>query len=37
VVSAAIVEALEELKLSYPKVDAVKRKEIEVAHKMLSK
>ena len=30
VVSAAIVEALEELKLSYPKVDAVKRKEIEV-------
>jgi PPK2 family polyphosphate:nucleotide phosphotransferase len=37
VVSAAIVETLEELKLSYPKVDASKLKEIEAARKLLSK
>ncbi|MGA2390012.1 MAG: polyphosphate kinase 2 family protein [Candidatus Sulfotelmatobacter sp.] len=37
VVSAAIVEALEELELCYPKVDAAKMKEIGAARKMLSK
>ncbi len=37
VVSAAIVEALEELNLSYPKVDAAKEKEIRAARKMLEK
>ncbi|MGA6980545.1 MAG: polyphosphate kinase 2 family protein [Candidatus Sulfotelmatobacter sp.] len=37
VVSAAIVEALEELKLSYPKVDAAKLKEIRAARKLLAK
>jgi PPK2 family polyphosphate:nucleotide phosphotransferase len=37
VVSAAIVEALEELNLSYPKVDAAKLKEIEGARKSLLK
>ncbi len=37
VVAAAIVEALEELGLSYPKVDAAKRKEIQAAGKMLRK
>ncbi|MFZ0771000.1 MAG: polyphosphate kinase 2 family protein [Candidatus Sulfotelmatobacter sp.] len=37
VVSAAIVETLEELNLSYPKVDAAKLKEIQAARRMLSK
>ena len=37
VVSAAIVEALEGLGLSYPKVDAAKRKEIQAARQMLEK
>ncbi|MGB9361334.1 MAG: polyphosphate kinase 2 family protein, partial [Candidatus Sulfotelmatobacter sp.] len=37
VVSAAIVETLENLHLSYPEVDAQKRKEIETARKLLSK
>ena len=37
VVSAAIVETLEKLHLSYPEVDAQKRKEIETARKLLSK
>jgi PPK2 family polyphosphate:nucleotide phosphotransferase len=37
VVAAAIVETLEELNLSYPKVNAVKRKEIEQAKKELLK
>jgi PPK2 family polyphosphate:nucleotide phosphotransferase len=36
-VSAAIVEALEELDLSYPKVDAAKRKELDAARKALAK
>ncbi len=36
-VSAAIVETLEELDLSYPKVDAAKRKEIQAARRMLEK
>jgi polyphosphate kinase 2 (PPK2 family) len=36
-VSAAIVETLEELGLSYPKVDAAKRKEILAARKLLTK
>ena len=31
VVSAAIVETLEELDLAYPKVDAAKRKELQAA------
>jgi PPK2 family polyphosphate:nucleotide phosphotransferase len=35
VVSAAIVETLEELKLDYPKVDAAKWKEIKAARKLL--
>jgi PPK2 family polyphosphate:nucleotide phosphotransferase len=35
VVAAAIVEALEELGLSYPKVDAAKRKELQEARKVL--
>jgi len=35
VVAAAIVETLEELNLSYPKVDSAKRKEIHAARKML--
>jgi PPK2 family polyphosphate:nucleotide phosphotransferase len=34
-ISAAIVETLEELKLSYPKVDAAKRKELAAARKAL--
>src|SRR5580700_9324919 len=34
-VAAAIVEALEDLKLDYPKVDAAKRKELKVARAML--
>ena len=37
VVSAAIVETLDELNLCYPKVDAAKRKEIEAARRALSK
>ncbi len=37
VVSAAIVETLEELHLSYPEVDAQKRKEIQAARKSLMK
>jgi len=37
VVSAAIVETLEELNLSYPKVDAAKLKEIQAARRILSK
>ena len=36
-VSAAMVETLEELDLSYPKVDAAKRKELEAARKLLLK
>ena len=36
-VSAAIVETLEGLGVSYPKVDAAKRKEIQAAAKMLKK
>jgi PPK2 family polyphosphate:nucleotide phosphotransferase len=36
-VSAAIVETLEELGVSYPKVDAAKRKELEAARKLLAK
>ncbi|MGA8761899.1 MAG: polyphosphate kinase 2 family protein [Candidatus Sulfotelmatobacter sp.] len=36
-ISAAIVETLEELKLSYPKVDAAKRKELAAARKALEK
>ncbi|MGA7695249.1 MAG: polyphosphate kinase 2 family protein [Candidatus Sulfotelmatobacter sp.] len=36
-VSAAIVETLEELGLSYPKVDGAKRKRIEAARKLLTK
>ena len=35
VVAAAIVHALEKLNLSYPKVDAVKRKELEAAREAL--
>jgi PPK2 family polyphosphate:nucleotide phosphotransferase len=37
VVAAAIVETLEELNLSYPKVEAAKRKELQAARKMLVK
>jgi PPK2 family polyphosphate:nucleotide phosphotransferase len=37
VVAAAIVEALEDLDLKYPKVDAAKLKEIRAARKMLEK
>ncbi len=37
VVSAAIVETLEQLDLSYPKVDAAKLKEIKAAKKVLEK
>lgn len=37
VVAAAIVETLEELDLSYPKVDAAKLKEIQAARKLLGK
>jgi PPK2 family polyphosphate:nucleotide phosphotransferase len=37
VVAAAIVETLEELDLSYPKVDATKLKEIKSARKLLQK
>jgi len=37
VVSAAIVETLEDLGLSYPKVDAAKRKELQQARSVLEK
>lgn len=37
VVSGVVVETLESLKLSYPKVDAAKRKELEQAKKLLLK
>jgi PPK2 family polyphosphate:nucleotide phosphotransferase len=37
VVASAIVETLEELRLSYPRVDAAKRKELEDARKLLEK
>jgi PPK2 family polyphosphate:nucleotide phosphotransferase len=37
VVSAVIIDALEELNLAYPKVDAAKRKELEGAKKALLK
>jgi Polyphosphate kinase 2 (PPK2) len=37
VVAAAVVETLEELNLSYPKVDAAKLKEIKEARRILSK
>jgi PPK2 family polyphosphate:nucleotide phosphotransferase len=36
-VAAAVVETLKELNLSYPKVDAAKRKELEAARQMLMK
>lgn len=36
-VSAAIVETLEELDLSYPKVDAAKRRELQAAQRLLVK
>jgi hypothetical protein len=36
-VSAAIVETLEGLSLSYPKVDAAKRKELQAARQTLAK
>src|SRR5713101_2431297 len=36
-VSAAIVQTLEELDLSYPKVDAAKRKELQAARRVLMK
>jgi hypothetical protein len=35
VVAAAIIDALEELNLHYPKVDKVKRRELEVARALL--
>ncbi len=35
VVAAAVVETLEDLKLTYPKVDGEKRKELEAARRML--
>jgi len=37
VVASAIVETLEDLKLSYPKVDAAKRKELAEARQLLEK
>jgi polyphosphate kinase 2 (PPK2 family) len=37
VVAAAIVETLEDLNLSYPEVDAQKRKEVQAARKLLLK
>jgi hypothetical protein len=37
VVSAAIVDTLEELDLAYPKVDAAKLKQIDAARRILSK
>jgi polyphosphate kinase 2 (PPK2 family) len=37
VVAAAIVETLEDLNLSYPEVDAQKRKQIQAARKLLMK
>jgi len=36
-VAAAVIETLEELKLSYPKVNTAKRKELEAARRMLEK
>jgi PPK2 family polyphosphate:nucleotide phosphotransferase len=36
-VAAAVVETMEELNLSYPKVDSAKRKELEAARKELEK
>jgi hypothetical protein len=36
VVSTVLVDTLEGLKLSYPKVDAAKRKELEAAKKLLT-
>lgn len=36
-VAAVVVETLEELNLSYPKVDAAKRKELEAARRLLDK
>jgi PPK2 family polyphosphate:nucleotide phosphotransferase len=36
-ISAVIVSTLEELKLSYPKVEAAKRKELQAARKLLEK
>jgi hypothetical protein len=35
VVAAAIIEALDDMNLAYPKVDAEKRKELEAARSML--
>jgi hypothetical protein len=35
VVAAAIVDTLEDLKLDYPKVDAVERKQLAAARKQL--
>jgi hypothetical protein len=35
VVSAAIVDTLQDLKLAYPKVDAAKRKELQAAQAAL--
>jgi PPK2 family polyphosphate:nucleotide phosphotransferase len=37
VVAAAVVDTLEELKLSYPKVDAEKRKQLQEARQLLEK
>ena len=37
VVAAAVVDALDELKLDYPKVDPQKRKELEAARRLLEK
>jgi polyphosphate kinase 2 (PPK2 family) len=37
VVSAVIVDTLERLSLSYPKLDAAKRKELDAARKLLLK
>ena len=36
VLAAAIVDTLDDLNLSYPKVDPQKRKELQAARKMLS-
>jgi len=36
-VAGAIVDTLEELNLSYPEVDAKKRKEIQAARRLLGK
>jgi hypothetical protein len=37
VVAAVIVDALEDLKLAYPKVDGAKRKELQAARALLEK